>query len=307
MKILITGSEGYLGKILVSLLQKQGHKVTGIDNLLYWQDPSPETKFGDITSIADMYHATQDVDAVVALAAIVGDEACQLDEVGTINVNYEATKLLLEMCELNGVKKLIYASTCSVYGDSSDKIATETAATNPLSLYAKTRLMSEELVMKSRKTVSKVLRFGTLFGYSPRMRFDLVANLMTATAVFDHKVMVKGGDQWRPLLHVEDAAESIAFALRTSAHGIFNVVGENIQIQQIAETVKSLIKDTEIITKNAKDKRDYRVDSSKIKELGMIPRRSLAVGVKEIKQALKKNNINYKDSKFYNVNMLRDI
>ena len=137
MRVLITGSEGYLGKILQTELTKHGHAVFGFDNYLYNQDryqfkDNPPKK--DITSIRDMYKATKGMDVVVALAAIVGDPACALDEEETVSVNFEATRVLKSVCETNNVKKIIFASSCSVYGDYEGKVADENAPVKPLSL-----------------------------------------------------------------------------------------------------------------------------------------------------------------------------
>jgi len=308
MKILITGAAGYLGRVLYSILDTQNHVVMGIDSYLYDQEPVEGIFKADITSLKDMYNFTKGVDVVVALAGIVGDPACGLDEATTRIVNLESTKLLIEACEVNKVKNLIFASSCSVYG-ASDKIITEKSRTKPLSLYAETKLASEKILLRRRRfTRPTILRFGTLFGYSPRMRFDLVANIMTAMAVKEGKVVINGGDQWRPMVHVKDVAKTIELMISDqptyyySKDRIWNVVGENYRIKDIAAMVAAitgaeLVEKTDVI-----DKRNYKVASSLPHEF------TLEDGVKEIIDRFRTGTFaDYKDNKYYNVKILQNL
>src|SRR3990167_6015915 len=231
MKILVTGIAGYLGQVLYYLLKENGHEITGLDNFLYKQDVSDFNIIqGDITSYIDMYNATKGVDAVVALAAIVGDEACGLDSKATESINYGSTRILIDVCKQNKVKKIIYASTCSVYGTLGSvrrRRLLEGNFVNPLTLYAKTKYQSEKLLLnaiRKDKLDIVILRFGTLYGYAPRMRFDLVVNIMAATAFCEDKIHVFGGNQWRPLVHVKDAAKTILTAIgKKNTYNIYNV------------------------------------------------------------------------------------
>lgn len=306
-KILITGAAGYLGRVLSPMLQEK-HDVIGMDNFLYGQG-NVGALHGDITSLKAMYNFTKGIDVVVALAGIVGDPACGLDEVTTRIVNLESTKLLIEACEVNKVKNLIFASSCSVYG-ASDKIITEKSRTKPLSLYAETKLASEKILLRRRRfTRPTILRFGTLFGYSPRMRFDLVVNIMTAMAVKEGKIIVNGGDQWRPMVHVKDVAKTIELMINDqptysySKDRIWNVVGESYRIKDIADIVAK-ITGAEIVEKNELvDKRNYRVNST-------MPANFFGIdyGVKEIIEHFKAGEFDdFKNNKYYNVKILQNL
>lgn len=263
MRILITGGAGFLGSRLSSYLWDKGHTVFTYDKYLYGQPVSP-------------YHLNNlydDVDAVVHLAAIVGDEACELDRENTRLTNVEFTKQIHEMYK---GKKIVFASTCSVYGDSKGEIATEGSVLNPLSYYAETKIEAERALERD----AVILRFGTLFGVSPRMRYDLVVNTMTVRAVQDKKITVKGGDQWRPLLAIEDACRAIEEALSWD-NGIYNIPGTNYQIKQIAELIKEELPDTEIVTEDATDPRNYMVASK------FQPHVTLKEGIKNIIEVAK--------------------
>ena len=302
-KILITGSAGYLGRVLYPMLQEK-YEVVGMDNFLYGQG-NVGALHGDITSLKDMYNFTKGIDVVVALAGIVGDPACGLDEEMTRIINFESTKLLADVCEANKVKKLIFASSCSVYG-ASKEARTVRCKTNPLSLYAQTKLDSENIILERCKICQPIiLRFGTLFGYSPRMRFDLVANIMTAMAVKEGKVVVNGGDQWRPMVHVQDVAKRIRnIILFNQEPKKENVVGKNYKIREIANVI-SEITGAKIIENNEnRDERDY-VALYYLEDFEPL---TLEDGVKEIIEHFKAGEFeNYKDNKYYNVRILEQL
>jgi nucleoside-diphosphate-sugar epimerase len=306
MKVLITGAAGYLGQILYSLLKEQQHNVVGMDNFLYDQEAPKEIVRADITSLKDMYRLTKGVDVVVALAGIVGDPACGLDEEATKVINWESTKMLVDVCETNKVKKLIFASSCSVYG-ASPKVVTEYSPLNPLSLYAISKVESEKIIMERCQTVRPIiLRFATLFGWSPRMRFDLVVNIMTAMAIKEGKIVVNGGEQWRPLVHIRDVAKTInRFIDKDPDSLIYNLVGENYKIKEIAQVV-SEITGAQIIEKQDNvDRRDYNAISYK---LNFDLKISVRQGVEEIKGHFNNKELeDYKDDKYYNIKILQTL
>lgn len=304
-KILITGVAGYLGQVLYPLL-KEKHEVIGMDNFLYNQEAPKEIIRTDITSLKDMYHLTKGIDVVIALAGIVGDPACGLNEEETKIINIESTKLLVDACECNKVKKLIFASSCSVYG-ASPKVVTEYSPLNPLSLYAISKVESEKIIMERCQTVRPlILRFATLFGWSPRMRFDLVVNIMTAMAIKENKIVVNGGEQWRPLVHVQDVAKAISrFIDKMPDSTVYNLVGENYKIKDIAAAV-SEVTGAKIISKQENvDKRNYNVISAK---LDFKMRISVRQGVEEIKGHFDNKELeDYKDDKYYNIKILQTL
>lgn len=312
MKTLVTGAAGYLGHVLCPMLSAVGHEVRGLDNLMYRQEfpGGIEEMRGSITSIADMYKATEGVDVVIALAAIVGDDVSDIDQEETIRVNYESTKLLVEMCEMNGVKRIIFPSTCSVYGDVGEVLSVHGKA-KPLSLYAKTRLMSEKVLGKAvfkRVESVYIFRLGTLFGWSGRMRFDLVANYMVAKAVADGEIIVHGGRQSRPMLHVKDAAglmlESVD-CLSFHFHSLLthNAVGKNYTVKKIAKIVAKQISGTKIKYEGKDDARNYHVLPTEFG--GSYPQFSLTDGIKEIIKNLPSLDGIYTDNKYHNTKAWR--
>lgn len=319
MNILVTGGAGYIGHFVTKKLLELGYSVTVLDNLSYGKKGFEEYAgqegfdfvFGDICDLKAVVRAVKGKDAVIALAAIVGDPACNLDPDETINTNYLSTKIMIDVCEQYGVKRIVFASSCSVYGDTKDSIADEDFTLNPLSLYAKTRIMSEHCLLNAPKSISSViLRLATVFGYSARMRFDLVVNFLTARAFFKKNFTIFGGDQWRPLVHVQDAADAfVAAALavdETVNRKIFNVGSgkNNLTIEQVGNIVNRIIPEATVeIKKEVEDKRNYRVSFERLEnDLGLTCRRSVEDSVKEIVDHLQRGEIkNFEDDIYYNV------
>ncbi len=320
--VLVVGGAGYLGSVLVRLLLKRGYKVRVLDLLMYGEGPVKELESdnnfelvaGDMRNISTLVRCLEGIDSVVNLAAIVGDPACKDKPEAAIETNFLANKALAEACKYNQINRFIYASTCSVYGSmEGDKLLTEESPLNPVSLYARSKIQSEEgiLALEDENFAPVILRMSTLYGYSPRMRFDLVVNTMTKTAVADKKITVHGGGtQWRPLLHVEDAAEAYVKCIDAPIHKIkgqiFNVGSEklNIQIRDIAKAVKEKVPEAEVIVDgSAVDTRNYFVSFSKLKKkLGFSISQKLEVSIDKMKSALTNGEIkNANDPKYYNV------
>jgi nucleoside-diphosphate-sugar epimerase len=200
---------GYLPPKLLA----DGYRVRGADLFLYGTNPiasvldHPELQIvrADFRRVDALVAGMQGVDHLVHLGGIVGDPACAIDEDLTIDVNLAATRLIGEVAKGNGIKHFVFASTCSVYG-AADDLLTENSALNPLSLYARSKVASEKLLleMADDRFTPIIVRFGTIHGLSGRTRFDLVVNLLSAKAVFEDCITVFGGDQWRPFLHVDE-------------------------------------------------------------------------------------------------------
>lgn len=306
-RVLVTGGGGYIGSHLTRLLLDRGYHVRVLDSFAYGRagieeiadHPRLEVLQGDICNLRDVSYAVRDVDGVLALAAIVGDPACNLDPEETINLNYASTKILVEACNFYGVRRLVFASSCSVYGASEGGSAlTERSRLNPVSLYARTRVLSENIIFDRRGSVEPVvLRLATVFGLSPRMRFDLVVNTLTARAVVDQRISIFGGDQWRPSVHCRDAARAFLLALEGPAEAvsgeIFNVGGDNLnhRIRDIGEQVAEIVGDVEVAMQaDAPDPRDYRVNFEKIRRtLDFEPEFSIADGIREVAAAVRRN------------------
>ena len=312
MHILITGGAGYLGSILSRKLLEKGHKVRVLDDLWYGKDPildclkNPNFELiqADIRNLITTVKALKDIDAVVHLASIVGMPASSIEPRTSEEINYLATKNIAELCQLHGIETYIFASTCSVYGAQPNTLITEKSKTDPLDYYAQQKFYSERAIGWLNRSPT-VLRFGTLFGYSPRMRFDLVLNLFTAQALKNEKLIVHGGEQYRPFLHVSDAADSIIFSIEKNLTGTYNVISENMTIKNAAERIQKLSSCEFEISTDIKDKRDYRVSAEKLKQCGFTPSKNLEFLYNELKIAFESNKIkDFKSDQYNNYKLL---
>ena len=322
--VLVIGGAGYIGSVLVRKLLDRGYTVTALDGLIYGDEsirdlygqPGFELIHDDLRNIEAVVRALQYADAVVHLGALVGDPACALDKKLTLEINLAATRMIAEAARGFGVQRFIFASTCSVYG-ASDQLLDEHSALSPISLYARTKIDSERvlLALNRDRFAPIILRFGTVYGLSPRPRFDLVINLLAAEAVCDKSITIFGGDQWRPFIHVDDAAEAILKCLEAPLHAVkgqvFNVGSDdqNYQIAKLGDLIKGLVPDVQVIHKGDEvDKRNYRVSFAKIrKHLGFTPRRTVPEGILEIKAAIEDGRIrDYRDAHYSNYKTLSD-
>ena len=284
-RVLIIGGAGYIGSVMVRYLLKRGYQVSVLDNLMFGYDAlreldnHPAYRFykGDARNIQDLLTSMEDVDAVVHLAAIVGDPACALDPRVTIDINYESCKLLVDACLHKKVDRLLFASSCSVYGASENgELLTEESPLNPVSLYAETRLRSEEAILNRAVPPLAVtmFRLATVFGFSYRPRFDLVVNILTARALEDGEISIFGGSQWRPNVHVIDVVRAFVAGLEAPKEKIdrqiFNLgsESENYRISELGDLVKEAVPGTKVKQVEAEmDKRDYRVAFDKIEKM----------------------------------------
>jgi nucleoside-diphosphate-sugar epimerase len=318
-RILVTGGAGYIGCILVDRLLRSGYKVIILDKLMFGVEPlkhflkttNPNLAIivGDIQNEDDVQRALENADAVIHLAAIVGDPACAADAELTVKVNFNATVRLADLCKKRKIKKFVFASTCSVYGQGKKEILYEDSEVNPISLYAETRLYGERgiLSLADKNFAPVLLRLGTLFGLSPRMRFDIIVNYLTQKAYKEKKISIFGGDQWRPLLHVADAARAFQITMESPqkkiANQIFNVGLQNLQIKDIGLTIKNNIPGADVHTlEKLEDKRSYNVSFEKIQNvLNFKAEKTLEMGIKEILGALQDGTIpNPTDRIYYN-------
>ena len=300
--VLVLGGAGYLGSVVVGQLLERGFKVRVLDSFLFGEQPLDavtthphcELLHGDVRDIGAVVQSMRGCDAVVHLAAIVGDSACEENKHLAMEVNRAATRMLVDVARGCGVRRFVFASSCSVYG-ASEFLLDECSALNPLSLYARTKVDSENILLaaKTHDLAPTVLRLGTLFGLSPRMRFDLVANLFVARAASGGRITVLNGDQWRPFLHVADAAGAFLACLEAAPAAvsgeIFNVGSPalNLQIRALAETVVGLIPGTLLDTMENEDRRNYRVSFEKIRAaLPFECAHTLASGIEEVYAAI---------------------
>ncbi|MCK5557133.1 MAG: SDR family oxidoreductase, partial [Candidatus Hydrogenedentes bacterium] len=223
-RILVTGGAGYLGCVLCRMLLEKGYQVRILDRLYFGEkplgniinDPNLEFVKGDIRRLEDFPQLLDDVESIVHLAGLANDPSCDLDPEMSLDVNITATRRLAENAKQRGIERFVFSSSCSVYGRGEVDLLGEDSDKKPVSVYAMTKLTAErELTeLADDKFVPVILRNATLFGPSPRMRFDLAVNQMVARAVKKGKILVfEGGRQWRPFVHVEDAARACMMCL----------------------------------------------------------------------------------------------
>jgi nucleoside-diphosphate-sugar epimerase len=310
MKVLITGGLGYLGSVMIGKLLDKGHKVRVLDSLIYGNflgltGKQVELVEGDIRDREQLLNATSDVDAIIHLAGIIGDAAANLDKELTIRVNCWATKRLAELCSRKGLR-FLFSSTCSVYGARPNEIIRENSQIAPLSLYAMSKLIAEESIMK-RCDNYVIFRLGTLFGLSPRMRFDLVINKFIAQAIQDAKITVYGGLQRRPFVHVQDVSDTFIKALTSDVNGTYILGGTNYRIQEAAEVIKQQTRCNVTVLNDMKDPRDYAVDSSLAEKVfGFKDIKRVEYAVDETKDAYARKVIrDYRESIFNNEEWLK--
>ena len=301
--VVVTGCGGYIGSVLAERLLDAGFKVIGIDRWFFGRDVVKHLEEREhFTAIkTDIREITpKDLEgayAVCDLAALSNDPAGDLDPDLTAKINQLGRVNVAKAAKAAGVERYVLASSCSVYGFSDGDILSETSPTNPLTAYAKANLNAELDILPLRDdnfSVS-VLRQSTVFGFSHRMRFDLVVNIMTLHAVEKGRIFVTGGgQQWRPSVHVRDTAAAfieMLTAQREIVDGeVFNVGWGNIKILSIAETVRDSLPfpvEVQVLPEDA-DKRDYRATFDKIlAKTSWKPEFSPAMGVNEIYEAIK--------------------
>lgn len=259
--------------------------------------------FGDVRDERRLLPQLKWADAVVWLAAIVGDGACALNPDLTVSVNEKSLEILANSFD----GRIIFTSTCSVYG-AQDFMIDENASVKPLSLYAISKLNAEKILAPKN---ALVFRLGTLFGVSDnfsRIRLDLVVNTLTLRAFANKRITVYGGNQHRPLLHVKDAAIAIANALESPQSGIFNLHSVNVRIIDLAERLRAHFPELEIVRTDLKfqDTRTYQVSSEKaVKLLGFSSKFGIDDGVKELKLLLEQGRIrNLFDKRYANAEHL---
>lgn len=306
-KVLVTGGAGYIGSVLVRQLLNKGYQVRVIDSLKFGDqgiaalmDLSEfELVKGDIRDVHAVEVALNDIDAVVHLAAIVGDPACKKYSEEATATNWDGSVALFEAAEKRGIKRFVFASTCSNYGKMLDPLSfvSETSSLQPISLYAELKVKFENYLLNTRKDsniCATALRFSTVYGISPRLRFDLTVNEFTRNAALKGEQEIWGAQFWRPYCHVEDLARSVVLVLESDEQkvraNVYNVgsTEENYSKGMIIEEVCKVVPGVKVhYVEMEEDPRDYRVNFDKIKnELGYSITKKVPAGVEEIYQLL---------------------
>ncbi len=315
-RVLVVGGAGFLGSVLTQRLLRSGFRVRVLDSFLYGRrsldllsgDENLEIVEGDLRNIHTCVNSLDDIDAVTLLAAIVGDPASKIRPTETIETNVLAAQALASACKLHHINRFLYASTCSVYGVGGN-LLDEEAPLNPVSLYARTKIESEKIIlgMSDDYFSPTILRMGTLYGYSPRMRFDLVVNTMSMKSFVEQKIQVFGGRQWRPLLGVEDAADvyirCLEADLQKVGSRVFNVGSDdqNYRIEEVAEIIGEALGKIPISRDNSNlDARDYRVSFARLEQtLGFQPQQTIHKAAQDIFEKLSAGVIRNPTQKIY--------
>jgi nucleoside-diphosphate-sugar epimerase len=320
--VLVVGGAGYIGSILCRKLLAQGRRVRLLDSFVYGdtavRDLFGHERFelciGDCRNIQSVVSAMKGVKSVIHLAAVVGDPACEQDRKAALEINYAATRMMMEVAKGYGVQRFLFASSCSVYGET-EEIVDERSATNPISLYAQTKLDSEQALLRGRTEEfhPTILRLATVFGNSYRPRFDLVVNLLTAKAIRDRVITIFNGEQWRPFLHVADVAEGFLRVLEAPldvvSGEIYNLGDSrlNYTLSQVAAAIQELVPGTRVEHVENPDRRNYRVSFDKVKgQLGFSCRIDLREGIRDLQEALQSRRIaDYTDLQYHNQRFLK--
>ncbi len=318
--ILVTGGAGYLGTTLIPELVAAGYRVTVLDRFFFGDEPlkalsNVNLRLGDIRRVDTSLF--ENVDVVIDLAGLSNDPTCDLDPELTTAINHHGSVKVAEMAAQAGVERYILSSSCAVYGHNTATVD-DSSTPNPLTRYAQAKLAAEREVLALNEqyddTSFTVLRTGTVFGLSQRMRFDLVVNLMSQHAFLRSRVFVMGtGQHWRPLVHVHDVSRAFLLVaekeLAKVRGQIFNVGDDtlNYRVVTIAYQVKSVLPDTNIeMLHDDPERRDYRVSFRKIHEtLGFCATRSVEDGVREVIDALRNGTLVPDDRRWYTVRFYR--
>lgn len=321
-KILVTGGAGYIGSTLTPLLLDTGHEVRVLDFLAYggesllgvWNKPGFEFIRGDIRDRATVRSALEGRDAVVHLAAIVGDPACGRQADLARAINLDASLALIEESQRAGVDRFIFASTCSNYGKMKDsrQYVDEESELRPVSLYAETKVAVELALLRGSHNYgwcATPLRFSTVYGVSPRMRFDLTVNEFTMEMLTKKRLQVFGEQFWRPYIHVSDVARAIQLVLNSAKElvggCVFNVgaTDQNFQKQQLIEMIRPYAPEASVqFVHKEEDPRDYRVSFARISgQLGFKTTLTVPDGIGEVARMIESNVItNFRDKKYRN-------
>ncbi len=320
--VLVVGGAGYIGSILCRKLLAEGRRVRLLDSFVYgncavrelFGQPRFELHIGDCRNIQSVVSAMNGASSIIHLAAVVGDPACEQDRPAALEINYSATCMMIEIAKGHGVERFLFASSCSVYGET-EQIVDEKSALRPISLYAQTKVDSEIALLRARTSRfhPTILRLATVFGNSYRPRFDLVVNLLTAKALKDRVITIYNGEQWRPFIHVSDVAGGFLLAhnadLDVVTGEIYNLGDSrlNFTLGQVAETIARMIPGTRVEHVENPDRRNYRVCFDKIhRELGFQSKIHLEEGIGDLKDAIAGGQItDHMDPLYHNQRYLK--
>jgi len=287
-KILVTGGCGYKGSVLVPKLLNKNFHVVVLDIQWFgnYLEPHPnlEVLNQDVRDIDQIN--LNGIDIIIHLSSVANDPCGDLNPKLTWEISALATMQLADKAVKSGVKQFIYASSGSVYGIKDEEEVTEDLELNPISEYNKTKMVSERVLLSySDKIIVQIIRPATVCGYSPRMRFDISVNALAINALENQKIIVHGGDQVRPNIHIDDITDLYLFLVEKegSITGIFNAGFENLKIKEVAQIVANKIS-SKIIVENSFDPRSYRINSDKLLNTGFKPKKNVSNAIEDLKE-----------------------
>lgn len=323
--VMVIGGGGYVGAVLVPKLLKAGYRVKVYDLFIYGQevfnavkdDPNLTLVKGDVRDLALLEKELEGMEAVIHLACISNDPSFELDPELGKSINYDCFEPLVRTAKEKGIKRFVYASSSSVYGVKECGEVTEEMELEPLTDYSKFKAMCEEAVLKyaDEDFTVLILRPATVCGYSPRQRLDLIVNILTNHAVNRNRIIVNGGDQKRPNIHIEDVTDLYLKSLEWPAgkvnRKVFNAGYENFPVAELARQVKEIVgHEVEIITEPTNDPRSYHISSKKIKEeLDFAPRHTIAEAVQDLKAAIDDGRLEdpMNNPLYFNIKRMKEI
>ena len=321
--VLVTGGAGYVGSVLVPKLLNKGCHVKVLDLYIYGDtlealknNPNLEQIKGDIRDQALLKKVIPGTDCIIHLACISNDPSFELDPQLGKSINYDAFLNLVDISKRSGVKRFIYASSSSVYGIKDKDNVTEDMSLEPLTDYSKYKALCEEVLLNegAPNFTAVAIRSATVCGYSPRLRLDLIVNIMTNHAVNTRCIKILGGDQKRPNIHIEDITALYTLLVELPDHliagKIFNCGFENHTVSQLAKIVSNVVgkDDIKIVTTPTNDDRSYHISSERIKrELGFTPKHTIEDAVKDLCNAFKEGKIpnSMTDARYFNIKMMQ--
>lgn len=319
MNIAITGGAGYVGSLLVPHLLAKGHKVTVLDTFWYG-DHLPNHQnlkkmAGDIRYRADLKKAFEKQDIVIHLACVSNDPSFDMNPLLGRQINYSCFQDILSTLQEQKVARFIYASSSSVYGVSALEQVIEDSLKHPLTDYSKFKLSCEnELEKFGMGGVWTIVRPATVCGFAPRLRLDLVVNILTTQAIVNKKITLFGRAQKRPNININDMVRAYDFIIeadeRMVDQQIFNVGFENMTLLEIANTVKQVVgSDVEIVEEPVNDPRSYHVNSDKIKAIGFEAKETISDAITSLVNAYKNKQIvnPLNNPNYYNIKKMKEL